>query len=219
VILSESYCAGPAGGLALPLGVVVHCGWKCLFDTVCSLLGSSLVIAWRPTAKDLPMQAEEAAERPTGDSGGSDAGVASGAAVAGGGAVVAVPRPGEGAAVADGDATIARTGAAAAAAAKPEPKAPAPPVQKFKVYNEQWLEQAEGIAEDFVSTPAMERLKSGQFGGQNACVAISVLHNTSPFCALLPLCFDVETEEFDQCILYRLSGRKGVEHRRHGGRM
>ena len=38
------------------------------------------------------------------------------------------------------------------------------PVQKFKIYNEQWLEQAEGIAEDFVATPAMERLKSGQFG-------------------------------------------------------
>ena len=40
------------------------------------------------------------------------------------------------------------------------------PVQKFKIYNEQWLEQAEGIAEDFVDTPAMKRLKTGTFGAQ-----------------------------------------------------
>jgi len=38
------------------------------------------------------------------------------------------------------------------------------PIQKFKIYNEQWLDQSEDIAEDFVDTPAMARLKAGHFG-------------------------------------------------------
>ncbi len=46
-----------------------------------------------------------------------------------------------------------------------DPKAP---IDKFKVYNEQWLDQSEDIAEDFVSTPAMDRLKSGHFGADPA---------------------------------------------------
>lgn len=37
-------------------------------------------------------------------------------------------------------------------------------IHKFKVYNERWLAESEGIAEDFVSTPAMARLATGQFG-------------------------------------------------------
>lgn len=66
-------------------------------------------------------------------------------------------------------------GGAAVATSKPEAKPAADdgtpaPIQKFKIYNEQWLEQAEGIAEDFVSTPAMERLKSGSFGEREELV-------------------------------------------------
>lgn len=38
------------------------------------------------------------------------------------------------------------------------------PIEKFKTYNEQWLDQSEHIAEEFVSTPAMTHLASGQFG-------------------------------------------------------
>lgn len=64
-------------------------------------------------------------------------------------------------------------GAKAATAAAADDGTPAP-VQKFKMYNEQWLEQAEGIAEDFVSTPAMERLKTGSFGAQLHALVISV---------------------------------------------
>lgn len=37
-------------------------------------------------------------------------------------------------------------------------------IEKFKTYNEQWLDQSEHIAEEFVSTPAMTHLASGQFG-------------------------------------------------------
>ena len=40
----------------------------------------------------------------------------------------------------------------------------APPASKFQDFNEQWLEQTEDMAADFVNTPSMEHLKAGTFG-------------------------------------------------------
>ena len=44
------------------------------------------------------------------------------------------------------------------------PGAGAPPAGKFQEFNEQWLEQTEDMAADFVNTPSMEHLKAGTFG-------------------------------------------------------
>lgn len=49
----------------------------------------------------------------------------------------------------------------------PAPAAAATGKSKFTEFNEKWLEETEEIAADFVSTPAMERLKAGSFGAKS----------------------------------------------------
>jgi hypothetical protein len=89
------------------------------------------------------------------------AGGGSAASSAGGSKSSAGGSSGDGGGGAGSKGAGAKAGSKSAAAAKDGTPAP---VQKFKIYNEQWLEQAEGIAEDFVDTPAMKRLKTGTFG-------------------------------------------------------
>jgi len=58
----------------------------------------------------------------------------------------------------------------------PVPAAAATGKSKFTEFNEKWLEETEEMAADFVSTPAMERLKAGSFGAYSLlCTTESAL--------------------------------------------
>lgn len=98
----------------------------------------------------------------SGDDEDADEGSAEGVDASPGASEVSGPAGGEDAA--PHEPTPRSAAAVAAEAATETAPAAAAGKAKFLEFNEKWLEETEGMAADFVNTPAMEHLKDGSFG-------------------------------------------------------